>query len=262
MVIKFMKIIKSNIAILLFIVLFCTPLHAREFLNTVLHLNFGGMYSFATKGDILDEEEQQISTEFPESNKTSHYETAYCLTLDIVPMSPIILGMEEHAIKFGVRTSYRFHFLEQRVKSGDEYSGTLMDYKSWMIGPVIHYAPYIGVSDLNYEYTANGGFTFYALVGKLDGNLTAFPAIRDYKDIAYDDKTKISGYKFDIGVGAEIALCSLNFGMNVYYSQSKIKMQDQIYANAGKDAKLKEGCLELYVGIPIEYFIEPFIPRF
>jgi hypothetical protein len=39
-----------------------------------------------------------------------------------------------------------------------------MDYRSWMIGPVIHYAPYIGASDLNYEYTANGGFTFYALL--------------------------------------------------------------------------------------------------
>lgn len=252
----------KKLYILILFFLIPVNLHAREFLNTVLHLNFGGMYSFATTGDILDSEEKKIDETFPASNKTSHYETAYSLTLDIVPFDPLILGMEAHAVKFGVRGAYRLHFLQQRVKSGDEYSGQVMDYRVWMVGPVIHYAPFIGASDLDYEYTASGGFTLYALYGRLNGDLTAFPAIKDYGVATAEANTGIDGYKVDIGVGAEIALCALNFGMNIYYSYTKIHMNDLIYQDLGKNGKLREGCLELYVGIPIESFIEPLIPRF
>lgn len=246
------------------ILLFLIPvnLHAREFLNTVLHLNFGGMYSFATSGDILDSEEKKISETFPNDSKTTHYETAYSLTLDIVPFDPLILGMEAHAVKFGLRSAYRLHFLQQRVKSGDEYSGQLMDYRVWMLGPVIHYAPVIGASDLDYEYTASGGFTLFALYGNLEGDLTAFPGIKDYGTATTESNTDITGYKVDIGIGAEIALCALNFGMNVYYSYTKIHMKDLIYEDLGRNSELREGCLELYIGIPIESFIEPLIPRF
>ncbi|HPJ41779.1 MAG TPA: hypothetical protein PLY21_05620 [Spirochaetota bacterium] len=253
-----------NKKIYVLILLFLIPvnLQAREFLNTVLHLNFGGMYSFATNGDILDREEKAIDQAFPENKKTSHYETAYSFTLDIVPFDPIILGMESHAVKFGVRTAYRLHFLQQRVKSGDEYTGQVLDYRAWMVGPVIHYAPNIEASDLDYEYTADGGFTLYALFGRLNGDLTAYPAIKDYGVSTSNSNTAITGYKFDIGIGAEIALCALNFGMNVYYSHTKIRMKDAVYENSGKEGTLKEGCLEIYVGIPIESFIEPIIPRF
>jgi len=253
---------KINIITLFLLFFLHGNLHAREFLNTVLHMNFGGMYSFATTGDILDYEEEYIDNYFTDSKKTSHYETAYSFTMDIVPMDPIILGMESHAVKFGVRGAYRFHFLQQRVKSGHEYDGQLMDFRSWMVGPVIHYAPNIGASDLDYEYTANGGFTMYALYGRLSGDLTAFPAIRDHGGDIDPDSTSIKGYKIDIGVGAEIALCALNFGMNVYYSRTKITMAERIYTDHSREGVLREGCLEIYVGIPIEYFIEPLIPRF
>lgn len=254
---------KNKKYVLIFL-LFLIPgnLHAREFLNTVLHLNFGGMSSFVTTGDIVDGEEDQVELVMEDDNKTSHYETAFGMTLDIVPFAPIILGMESHAVKFGVRGTYRLHFLQQRVKSGKEYTGQVMDYRAWMVGPVIHYAPFIGASDLNYEYTATGGFTLYALYGQLDGDLTAFPGLRDYGTDISSYSSKINGYKVDIGIGAEIALCTLNFGMNVYYSYTKIHMQDKIYQDSGKDGELKEGCLELYIGIPIESFIEPIIPRF
>ncbi len=246
------------------ILLFLLPvnLHAREFLNTVLHLNFGGMYSFATTGDIIESEKSEINQAFPDQTSTSHYETAYSFTLDFLPMDPIILGMESHAVKFGVRGAYRLHFLQQRVKSGEEYTGQVMDYRSWMIGPVIHYAPFIGASDLDYEYTATGGFTFYALWGRLNGDLTAYPGIQDYGTSVSNANTPITGYKMDIGIGAEIALCALNFGMNIYYSYASITMNDKIYDDLGRHAEMKEGCLELYVGIPIESFIEPLIPRF
>ncbi|HOP62924.1 MAG TPA: hypothetical protein PK358_03235 [Spirochaetota bacterium] len=253
-----------NRKIFVIILLFLIPvtLNAREFLNTVLHLNFGGMYSFVTTGDIIDSEESEINDTFTDPNETSHYETAYSLTLDIVPMDPIILGMESHAVKFGLRTAYKLHYLQQRVKSGDEYTGQVMDYRAWMVGPVIHYAPFIGSSDLDYEYTATGGFTFYALYGRLSGDLTAYPGIRDYGDSTSNSNTAIDGYKIDAGIGAEIALCALNFGMNVYYSYTKIRMKDRIYDDMGRNGELKEGCLEFYVGIPIETFIEPLIPRF
>jgi hypothetical protein len=235
------------------------PLQAREFLNTVLHLNFGGMYSFASGGDIIRYEDKEANSDLYEVKDTNYYETALCITLDVAPTKPIILGMEDHAIKFGVRGSYKIHSLQQSVNMPDEKTGKIMDYYSYMIGPVIHYAPFIEPSDLNKDYTAGGGFTFFALLGKINGDLKTYPVL----PVPGGSKSsKISGYKYDIGVGAELALCSLNIGINLYYSYTSIKMKEEVYSGMGKKGNLKEGCLELYIGIPIESFIEPFIPSF
>jgi hypothetical protein len=247
---------KKYIILTLFVFISQQSLQAREFLNTILHLNFGGMYSFASGGDIIGGEDRAVDSLKPDNQGTSYYETAICITLDIVPTRPIILGMEDHAIKFGVRGSYRIHSLQQSVRMPDEKTGKVMDYNSYMIGPVIHYAPFIESSNLDRDYTAGGGFTFFALCGKINGDLTAYPVISG------KDSSKIKGYKCDIGVGSEIALCSLNVGLNVYYSYANIKMKEAIYNNMGRKGNLKEGCLELYIGIPIESFIEPFIPNF
>ncbi len=253
---------KRYLSAVLFILIIPTVLYSREFLNSVVHLNFGGMYTFATTGDIIDSENNVIESKIPTNTNISHYETAYCVTLDIVPTDPIILGLEEHAIKFGIRGSYRFHFLQQRVTDDGELGDQVMNYNSWMIGPVVHYAPFIEPSDLNEDYTASGGFTFFALWGRVNGNLTAFPSVRE-RGLSTDVyATKISGYKYDIGFGAELALCSLNFGVNIYYSCTRFQMEDQIYADLGKNGYLKEGCMEIYVGIPIESFIDPLIPTF
>jgi len=253
---------KLYIAVILVILTAPAALQSREFLNTVVHLNFGGMYTFATTGSIIDSENDEVNRSIPDSTNVSHYETAYCVTLDIAPTDPIILGMEEHAIKFGLRGSYRYHFLQQRVKAGDEIGDKVMDYRSWMIGPVIHYAPFIEPSDLNDDYTASGGFTFYALYGRINGDLTAFPSVREKGIDTGDYDTKVTGSKYDIGIGAEIALCSLNVGVNIYYTYINVNMKDKIYTDIGKHGYLKEGCLEIYVGIPIESFIEPLIPKF
>ena len=156
------------------------------------------------------------------------------------------------------------HSLQQSVRMNNENTGKVMDYTSYMIGPVIHYAPFIESANFNREYTAGGGFTFFALWGKINGDLTAYPVLRDENipipSVNYS--SKITGYKYDLGVGAELAICSLNIGINIYYSYTSIKMKEKIYANMGKKGNLKEGCLELYIGIPIESFIEPFIPSF
>ena len=154
-------------------------LHAREFLNTVLHLNFGGMYSFTNVGDIIDEEHDAAEANSL-SGEESYYETAYTVTLDIVPFDPIILGLESNAIKFGIRGTYGFNFVQQRITSdGNVYGDQLMKYNLWMIGPVIHFAPVIDPSDLDNEYTASSGFTFFATWGRLDGDLSAYAALRD-----------------------------------------------------------------------------------
>ena len=248
---------KQYIILCLFVFISQQSLHAREFLNTILHLNFGGMYSFASGGSILSREDKEVNS-LPDVKDISYYETALCITLDIAPIKPIILGMEDHAVKFGVRASYKIHSMHQSVDMGDENTGKLIDYYSYMIGPVIHYAPFIEPSSLSGDYTAGGGFTLFALCGKINGDLTSYPALSDL----ISKSSKISGYKFDIGAGAELALCSLNIGINIYYSYTSIKMKDPVYAGMGKNSNLKEGCLELYIGIPLESFIEPFIPSF
>jgi hypothetical protein len=39
-------------------------------------------------------------------------------------------------------------------------------------------------------------------------------------------------------------------------------MKDEIYSEIGKKGYLREGCMEIYVGIPIESFIEPLMAKF
>lgn len=237
-------------------------LNAREFLNTVLHLNFGGMYSFTNVGDIIDEEHEAADANAL-SGEESYYETAYTVTLDIVPFDPIILGLESNAIKFGIRGSYGFNFVQQRITSdGNVYGDQLMNYDLWMIGPVVHFAPVIDPSDLDNEYTASSGFTFFATWGRLDGDLSAYAALRDSGVSIPNHAARIEGYKINIGIGAEIALCSLNFGMNLYYSYTSYTLDREVYTGAGKNHYMKEGCLELYVGFPIETFMKPFLPVF
>ncbi len=255
----------KNIAAICFIFILGlqSNLFSREFLNTYVHLNFGGMYTSFIDSDLMKSEESRNESYFSEYKNITHYETAFCATLDVVPMRPIILGLESHAIKFGVRGSYRLHFMEQRVSVGDEeYENRFMNYKSWMIGPVIHYAPFLEPSDLNNDYTASGGFTFYALYGHINGDMTSGQAISDSGGTLSGNKANISGYKIDVGFGAELALCSINFGVNLYYSYINMKMDRQIYSDLGKNATLSEVCLEVYIGIPIEGLIEPLIPRF
>lgn len=269
---------RKKYIIVLLILTVPAALHAREFLNSVVHLNFGGMYSFAAGGDLISSEKDAINSPsgITDTSNISHYDTAGCATLDIVPTSPLIIGMEEHAFKFGVRGSYRIQYLNQRVTTTyEEVGNKVMDYKSWMVGPIIYYAPFVGPSDLNTDYTASGGFTLYALYGRINGNLTAYPSIRE-KDIKIsssdgallynngigDYTSKVSGSKLDLGIGAEFSLCSLNVGVNIYYTYINVNMKDKIYVDSGKKSNIKEGCMEIYVGIPVESFIEPLLPRF
>lgn len=71
---------KRYLSAVLFILIIPTVLYSREFLNSVVHLNFGGMYTFATTGDIIDSENNVIESKIPTNTNISHYETAYCVT--------------------------------------------------------------------------------------------------------------------------------------------------------------------------------------
>lgn len=247
----------------LFLILESSQLYAREFLNTYLHLNFGGMHSAFLSGDSLKKEESLANSHFSDISTMTHHEAGFFITLDLVPMDPIVLGLEAHAIKLGLRGSYGFYFFEQRIISNDkEYENQLMDYSAWMIGPVLYYAPYLEASDFNLEYTANSGFTFFALYGHLNGKMGAGKSIIQAGGSVPNNESDVSGYKINIGMGAELAVCSLNLGVNFYYSHIHVKLDRAIYPNIGRDTSFNELAMELYVGIPIESFIEPLVPRF
>lgn len=248
----------------LFFLLLLIPvqLSAKEFLNTFLHINFGVMYSLYNSGDIVNYEHDSYSIIEAYGNnvvRPNHYDAGFGITIDISPLKPIVLGSDAHAFKLGIRGCYRFHYFQQKIavmESEDseiDYGGNLLTFMSWMVGPVIHYAPSIEASSLDGEYTAGGGFTLYALYGHLvKGELTAYPAQRNYGESVGDYETSVKGYKIDIGIGGEISVCSVNLGLNLYYSMIRIKMADKIYDEVDKNSIINEICVEVYMGIPID----------
>ena len=243
------------------------PARAKEFLNTIMHINFGVAYGFPF-GDIIDlEHDSYYILQTYEKNKKvrpRHFDSSLGMTIDLVPLPPLILGTDSHALKFGIRGKYFFHYFQQKltVKEGEkketEYGGELINYRSWMVGPVIHYAPSIEASDLGGDYTAGGGFTIFALAGPLqEGLLTAFPAQRDNGVDVGAYETKFDGYKIDVGIGAEISICSLNLGINLFYSTMRINMDDVIYSSIGRESRINEFGIELFIGIPITRTVFP-----
>ncbi len=267
-----MKKISGIIIIILLLLLF-KPHNssAREFLNTYLHINFAFMYSLTAFGKITDTEHDSYSILDPSNNESvrpDHHDEAYGILLDITPLPALVLGMEEHAIKFGIRLGYRFHTLQQEIAlEKSTYGGDLFTFRTFMYGPVIYYAPSIEPSKINRNYTANKGLVFYALFGKLsNGTLTAFPSRRDYgaDPVTIDYDTKVTGYKIDIGIGGEVSICgSVNIGLNLYYSRLILKMDDPVYNTSGdslisnnvsRETSLNEICAEIYMGIPVQYW--------
>lgn len=265
----------ASIAIALLILSIPLNSQGSEFLNTIMHLNFGFSFGFPY-GEIINTEHNAfvIPERYKgktENQRPEHYETAFGASIDLTPFKPIILGNEAHALKFGLRGGYRAHFLQQNltIREGATYTlggvtqpnskgkdldfgGPLLTFQSWMVGPVIHYAPFIDSANYQGSYTAMGGFTFYALFGQVfGGELTAYPARRDSKETITPYKSKVEGYKIDVGIGGEIAVCSINLGLNVYYSYIHLTTETRIYPTVGRESDLHEVNLEVYIGIPI-----------
>jgi len=260
----------KNRVIPIIILLIVIPINsqAKEFLNTFLHINLGVMVGL-TYGDIMTYENKTFSmiedyrTEEPIKDKPEYYDMSLGIMIDLSPFPPLILGNEAHAVKFGVRGGYRFHSLTQNIsieegsKSEVDYGGDLMSFGTWMVGPVIHYAPSIKMSDISDAYSAEGGFTIFFLYGQLNnGTLTKHPSVRSYIDAndgtqLTDYETAITGYKLDVGIGGEVSICAINFGINLYYSYMNIKMKEKIYDGVSKSTSIHEACLEIYIGIPV-----------
>lgn len=256
------------IFILLLFLTLPANLFGREFLNTYMHINFLYMYGLSTWGDITDYEHKSYSIPDPNNNLKNvhpdHKDTAYGLMLDITPFPAFILGYAEHAVKIGFRVAYRFHNVEQDIQlENRDYTGDLMKFQALMYGIVIYYAPTIEPSLTSKHYNASKGLSFFALMGNLQGGeITAYPIWKKHDPSTYPpainsapDSTPIKGYKFDVGVGGEVSVCgSVNIGLNFYYSYISYEMTRNIYPGVGRNSSLKEVCLEIYMGIPIQYF--------
>ena len=228
------------------------------------------MYSLSCTGDILDYEhdnyyiEETYDRTTPKKQRADHYDMSFGMSIDLVPFDPIVLGNESHAIKFGIRAGYFFNYIDQTIEvkeSSDdakEYGGTLVQYNNWMVGPIIYYAPSIEPVGIGDKYSAKGGFTMYVLFGMINsGTLSAFPAKRDHGEDVSNYETSVSGYKINAGIGTALSVCSINIGLNLYYSRIQLKMSDEVYSSIGKKTTIDEICFELYWGIPIEWFSSP-----
>jgi len=258
-----------NRKVIIALLIFFAPvqLSAGEFLNSVVHLNFGFMYGFSF-GDIIDREHDDYYIEKDGRKfRPSHYCTAFGLTVDIVPFPPVLLGSESHAVKFGVRGGYRFHSIQQKIsvelsdRTEQDYKGELLNYQTWFVGPVVHYAPWIGPSDMDGNYTSGVGFTFYVLYGQLlSGKLSAYPSLRDYgSPPAGNSNSDFTGYRIDAGFGAEVTFCSINIGLNIYYSMIKTDLSTPVdgYSSLSATPAFHEVCFEIFMGIPIEWLKFP-----
>ena len=239
-----------------FIVVFSAKLSAREFLNTFMQVNIGYSNSIGVGGDLVDAERSNNLA----GKRLKYDDSSINFMMDLVPFRPIILGDESAAIKIGFRGGYRMHYLEQRFTANDgngkqEYKGDLMKYNTVVFGPVIRYAPQISLfGSLDDSYSAESGLTLFALYGHvLNGNIDAFAANRAYgESFPGITHSSMSGYKIDIGIGGETSICSVNLGLNLYYSYMRMKFGDAIYENVGRKSSLHSFCLEIYFGMPLE----------
>ncbi len=239
-------------------------LYASEFLNTIMHINLGFVIG-APLGHMMKKEDNRFES-YADTNITgdydfTNYHSSFGLTLDIVPMPPLILGTESHAIKFGIRGGFRFAFIYQKLNLREENETTtmaLLSYKEWMVGPVVHYAPKLDVSSLTGNYTSNFGITVFALYGGLfDTQVNAFPIVRELGGTVNSPAvSSAKGFKIEAGFGLQISVSAINLGVNFFYAFTQLKLDTPITDYAGEvphPIELHELCLEFYIGIPIEW---------
>ncbi|MBN1531183.1 MAG: hypothetical protein JXA20_00835 [Spirochaetes bacterium] len=252
---------RKNVATLFFLLLLASPAGAREFLNAFMHVNFGMSYGLIA-GDLINyEHNANYFIWGTRVNKAGHYDLSYCLSADLIPFPPLILGNESNALKIGIRGCYRSNYIRQNLsvrlssRYEFEFGGNLMDYRSWMAGPVFYYCPVIRSDNLEETYRAGGGFTFFILYGQIiDGRLRAYPSMRDMEiAVPIPYSTSITGYRIDVGIGAAISFCSINIGLNMFYSMLTFTEETRVYQYLERRQRLHEFCVEIYVGIPFEW---------
>jgi len=226
-------------------------LSAREFLNTFMQINMGYSYSLVVAGSLVDAENKQKDTD----HKLKYNNNSFNFMTDITPFKPIFFWDESHAFKIGFRGGYRMHFMNQEVTiGGKDRGGDLLVYNTLAAGPLIRYSPNISFFSHSGEYSAGGGFTLYMLYEHvMSGHLDAFQAKRAIdSSFSANYHALVRGYKLDFGIGTEISVCSVNLGVNLYYSQMRMKISEKIYDEIGKKPFVHEGNIEIYIGMPLE----------
>ncbi|HOO71487.1 MAG TPA: hypothetical protein PK926_06975 [Spirochaetota bacterium] len=230
-----------------------------------MHINIGFAYGFPF-GGLIDKENESYSlySEYEEIYiRPTHYDISVSFFIDLAPFDPIVLGNEAHAIKIGVRGGYRIHKIKQNLtikpskNKEDDYGGMLLDYQRWMVGPVLHYAPVIHPLGLGGGYSAQGGLTFFLLFGQLvNAELTAYPAWRkkEGSSAVGPYKSDVHGFAIDIGFGGEISIGTVNLGLNLYYTYLEVQHRRSVYPSLGSTSSFHEISVELYFGIPIEWW--------
>ena len=237
------------------IILPFSGLSAREFLNTFMQINVGYSYGLVVAGSLIDAENSQKDMD----RKLKYNNNSFNFMTDIAPFKPIFFDDESHAFKIGFRGGYRMHFMSQKVTvHGKDSGGDILTYNTLVAGPLIRYAPNISFFSYSGEYGAEGGFTLYILYEHImNGHLDAFQA-RRATDPAFlaDYHALVRGYRLDFGIGAEISVCSVNLGFNIYYSQMRMKISEKIYDEIGKNPFVHEGNIEVYIGMPLENLLD------
>ncbi len=250
------KTFSISIVFLLFV---SSSAQSKEFLNTIVDFNIGVVFG-APIGNLISQETSSYSVVQPSGNKTMNpttSEASFGIFVDITPFPPIILGLESHAIKFGLRTGFRFNYLQQALTVTElniDIREILLEYKNWMAGLVIMYAPVLGINRKG-EFTASGGLNFFVLFGTIfDGKLSPNPVKMKATTGATGSSLSFEGYKIDAGMGGEISVFSVNIGVNVFYSYINLTTAKVMpYTGFAKNAEIHEVCVEIYMGIPIEW---------
>lgn len=236
---------------------------ANEFLNTFVHFNMlATPYSYVF-GDITDEEDDSYSVVDYNGDtiRPSHVDYSFGASADIVPFPVFLLGNESHAIKFGIKITYKFHTMMQLIdyeKSKNSDSTYLREnfliFETFMAGLVIHYAPFIKPSSFHGDYTSNYGFIFFITLGKINkGKLYPFAIKNTVEESTESPSTKVTGWKMDIGIGGRVSICSINIGLNLIYSKLSIEMDQNYYSNTSKATKIHMLGFELVLGFPLEW---------
>jgi hypothetical protein len=238
--------------------------YSGEFLNSIMKINFGASYEFPSTKIIQYERRTSWSALYAlygvmNPYMPTHFGMSYNINADILPIPPIIFLNETQGLKFGVRGGYKFSYIQQELnfkiteRKQYKFTGDLMKYRTWLVGPIIYYTPFVKTSETTGDYTSNAGFTFFFLYGNLgNGKLTAFPTKMDliekmggylslvdpttyYQKLATQlldmgiVKTKFNGYSLNYGIGGELSFCAVNIGMNFVYSQTHIKLKYPVY---------------------------------
>jgi len=253
----------------LIIIIMPVESYSGEFLNSIMKINFGVSYDFPNS-DILQFEKRtswsalyqltHVGTFWvPNPYLPTHFGMSYNLNADILPIPALIFLNETQGIKFGVRAGYKYSYIQQELiykmteKKQYKFSGDLMKYRSWLVGPIIYYTPFVKTSDTTGDYTSNAGFTFFFLYGNLNnGKLSAYPTKMNliekmsgyisminptqyYQNLAAQfldmgiTKTKLTGYSLNYGIGGEVSICAVNMGMNFIYTKTYLKLKYPVY---------------------------------